>query len=129
MKKPHEDWLSYAEDDLKFAQLGLKEGFYTQVCFHSQQGIEKSLKGYLVFQKKNYPKTHGLLELARLMPELGLKEMQSQLALVEDYYVPVRYPDTAAGMKSSGPPNLEEATEALQTAKKVFEIVTMAINR
>lgn len=126
MKKPHENWLDYAEDDLKFAQFGLRENFYTQVCFHAQQCIEKSLKGYLVFKKKNYPKTHGLLKLASLMPELNLKTLHPELALVEDYYVPVRYPDAAAGMKASGPPNREEAAEALQTAEKVFEIVSDA---
>ena len=26
-------WLSQAEDDLRFARLGLREGYYAQVCF------------------------------------------------------------------------------------------------
>ena len=123
MRKPHEDWLGLAEDDWKFAAMGLREGFYTQVCFHAQQSIEKSLKGFLVFRKKSYPKTHGLLELARLAPELGLESLRESLAIIEDYYVPIRYPDAAAGMKASGPPSQEEAAEALDTAKKVFEMV------
>lgn len=126
---PHEDWFIYAEDDLKFAKVGLREGFYTQVCFHAQQSIEKSLKGYLVFKKKSYPRTHGLLELAGLVPELKLEPLRNALAIIEDYYVPLRYPDAAAGMKASGPPTQTEAAEALQTAEKVFEAVSEEVNR
>lgn len=127
MSGRHEDWLAYAEDDLKFARVGLREGFHAQVCFHSQQAIEKSLKGFLVFQKRSYPKSHGLIELARAAPELDLKERQASLAEIEGYYVPLRYPDAAVGMASSGPPAKEEAESALKTAEAVFQTVTSYI--
>lgn len=123
MSGRHEDWLAYAEDDLKFARVGLREGFYSQVCFHAQQAIEKSLKGFLVFQGRSYPKSHGLIELARAAPELDLKKWQSSLAEIEGYYVPIRYPDAAVGMKSSGSPNKEEAERSLLAADAVFQEV------
>lgn len=129
MSGRHDEWLDRADDDIQFARLGLREGFYTQVCFHAQQAIEKSLKGLLVFQKRSYPKTHGLLELVSLVTEINLNELRANIAIIEDYYVPMRYPDAAAGMKATGPPNQTEAAEALQTAEKVFECVIQTIHR
>lgn len=123
MSGPHEEWLEKAEDDLKFAEIGLKEGFCAQVCFLSQQAIEKCLKGTLVFLGRSYPKVHGLRELSKLIPELDLKEWATALTIIDGYYVPLRYPDAAAGSKASGPPSKEEAGEALKTAEAVSEQV------
>ncbi|MCX7017993.1 MAG: HEPN domain-containing protein [Candidatus Sumerlaeota bacterium] len=37
-------WLEFARQDLQMAELALNEGIYNQVCFHSQQYVEKCLK-------------------------------------------------------------------------------------
>lgn len=44
MKKPHEDWLYFAEQDLAFAESGIESGFYSHVCYLSQQAVEKTMK-------------------------------------------------------------------------------------
>ncbi len=124
----YEEWLACAEDDLNFAKVGLREGFYTQDCYHSQQAIEKALKGSLDFKGRAYPKTHGLIEIAKSVPELPLKKWQIQLAQIEDYYVPTRYPDAAPGMKASSPPSKEDAAEALKTAEEIFGFIQNYIN-
>lgn len=36
-------WLQQAENDLEYTLLGLREGFYAQVCFQCQQICEKAL--------------------------------------------------------------------------------------
>ncbi len=123
MTVPHEEWLTKAADDIQFAALGLKEEFYSQVCFLSQQAIEKALKGALVKLGRSYPKSHNLRELAKRVPELNLKGHMEQLTIIDGYYVPLRYPDAAPGMKASGSPNQTEAAEALTTAKEIFDIV------
>lgn len=123
MSGRHEEWLARAEDDLKFAGVGFEQGFYSQVCFLSQQVIEKSLKGSLVAYGRSYPKSHNLRELAKKLPELSLKEYSEQLTVIDGYYVPIRYPDAAPGMKASGPPNMREAEEALETAKNIYTFV------
>ncbi|MBI4125808.1 MAG: HEPN domain-containing protein [Deltaproteobacteria bacterium] len=120
MQKPHDEWLAKAEDDLQFARVGLKEGFYSQVCTLAQQTIEKSLKGTLVARQRPYPKNHSLRELAKKLPELKLDWWMESLTIIDGYYVPLRYPDAAAGTKASGPPNEEEAKEALKTAEEIF---------
>ncbi len=37
-------WLRQAENDLEFARLGLREGFFSQACFLAQQSAEKAVK-------------------------------------------------------------------------------------
>ena len=39
-----ERWLRQAENDLEFAKSGHKEGFFSQVCFLTQQIAEKAVK-------------------------------------------------------------------------------------
>ena len=124
MNAPHEEWLSKAEDDLQFARVGLKEDFCAQVCFLSQQAIEKCLKGTLVKLGRSYPKTHSLRELFHLISEIKWDKWAEAITIIDGYYVPLRYPDAAAGSKASGPPNKEEAGEALQTAEEIFQVVT-----
>ena len=126
MTEPHEEWFEKAEDDLKFAEIGLREEFFSQVCFLSQQAIEKSLKGTLVKLGRSHPKSHNLRELAQRIPELNLKPHMEQLTIIDGYYVPIRYPGAAPGMKASGPPNEEEAKQALATAKAIFDLVLTA---
>jgi len=37
-------WVGQAEDDLRFACVGVRERFYAQACFLSQQAGEKALE-------------------------------------------------------------------------------------
>lgn len=53
-KKRYEEFLIFAEEDLKSARVLLKEGIFNQVCFHSQQVVEKSLKSFIKLRKE-YP--------------------------------------------------------------------------
>ena len=39
-------WLAFAKDDLRIAELAMSEGIYNQVCFHSEQCVEKVLKAW-----------------------------------------------------------------------------------
>ena len=47
MKKAN-NWFLFAEEDLLMAEIALENEIYNQVCFHSQQGVEKILKGFLL---------------------------------------------------------------------------------
>ena len=42
------EWLRKALNDLKIANILLKEGFPDESAFHSQQAVEKALKALLV---------------------------------------------------------------------------------
>lgn len=55
--------------------------------------------------------------------ELDFQKWATVLTVIDGYYVTLRYPDAAAGSKAGGPPNQEEAGEALTTAEEIFEHV------
>ena len=121
MKKPHENWFYFVDEDLQFAKTGLKEGFYAHVCFLSQQAVEKAMKGFLVFQKKEYPKTHGLMTLYSLIKVDWLEEDLSAIKKLSAFYSPVRYPDAIAGSLPEGLPDKEDAQKALRWAGEIVQ--------
>jgi len=131
MKKIHERWLDKADDDLNFARLGFKNKYYAQVCFLSQQCIEKCLKGFIVFKGRLYDKTHNLMKLYEDANELKSKlaHLEEKLHIIDEYYVPVRYPDGVPGNAQDGEPSRENASEAMETAEKIFSIVAEACRK
>jgi HEPN domain-containing protein len=122
MSKPHEEWFARAEDDYKFAKVGLREKFYSQVCFLSQQVIEKILKGCLVSQNKMYPKTHKLVDLFRLCNLKWLKPFENKLKLIDEFYIPTRYPDGIPGGLPNRLVNESDAKEALSVADEILQL-------
>jgi len=62
MKDDFSRWLKFAEEDLKMAEFALKEGVYNQACFHSQQCVEKVLKGFITY-RINFSSNHKLSDL------------------------------------------------------------------
>jgi len=126
----HEKWLSRAGDDLKFARLGLENAFYAQVCFLAQQSIEKSLKAFLLFNGRLYPKTHKLVELWPLCCEIKseLSGYDKEFKIIDGYYIPTMYSD-AVPASSVSMPSPEDAKEALNTAEDVHRIIRRWIER
>lgn len=50
-----EQWLKFVNDDLRAADVLLREGIFNMVCFHVQQAVEKSLKAFLRHHNQNIP--------------------------------------------------------------------------
>ena len=89
-------WVERAEEDLTNAEhtLTLHEHCpLTTVCFHAQQCAEKYLKALLTFYAVQFPKTHDLAELLRLVPETGALAMSlKEIAIINRYAIEARYP-------------------------------------
>lgn len=119
------NWFDFAQQDLRVAEIVLKEKIYTQVCFHCQQAVEKFLKGYLVEKNKDIPKTHFLDELLNLCVHIegGFEDLRAGCSRLDDYYIPTRYPDALPGVLPEGLPEQKDAEEALSFAKKVMQFV------
>jgi HEPN domain-containing protein len=64
------DWLMLADEDLAMAQYAADGGIHRQACFHSQQGVEKALKGLLLAKVGTSPKGHSLEQLLYFSPEV-----------------------------------------------------------
>jgi HEPN domain-containing protein len=118
-------WIGRATEDLNVAWLVLKEGHTAHACFLAQQSIEKSLKAYLLAKSNTYPRTHKLVDLLNLCQnfEQGFSQFQSDCIIVDQYYIPTRYPDGIPGGGAGGMPGQVEAKESLEAAERVLQFV------
>lgn len=108
-------WAARAEEDFALARTALrrKQPLASGACFHAQQCAEKYMKALLISKSATFPKTHDLLLLNNLCSRNGiLLEMDPKhLNTLTDYAVRTRYP--------GNDPNVEDAREAVELAKKV----------
>ena len=116
-------WLVKAASDLGTARLAVDgDGPYDTACFHAQQAIEKSLKGFLAFHRQPIPRTHDLEELQQLcltrmpLPYLAVLDLTE----TTDYGVIVRY-------DLDFWPGQDTAADALSLAEKVFGQIVDAL--
>ncbi|MBI2403686.1 MAG: HEPN domain-containing protein [Gemmatimonadetes bacterium] len=68
------EWLRTARSDLALAQAGrpTADVLYEQLCFHAQQAAEKAVKAVLVARQVDFPKTHVIGELLKLVEREGV---------------------------------------------------------
>ena len=114
-------WLGFARQDLRIAELAMNEGLYNQVCFHSEQCVEKVLKAWLAEKGKRIPRTHSMADLLTLIPADVVADMAEEILLLDRFYIPTRYPDALPGSLEDGLPDKDEAQEALALATRVLE--------
>ena len=112
-------WLRQAENDLQYARLGLREGFSAQVCFLCQQIAEKALKSVHYGKLgKRIVYGHSLVELAQ---ELNLgSDLHRELALLDQYYIPTRYPNGLPGGSPYEVYSREQAAAAIAVCDRVI---------
>jgi len=124
MNEAVERWLIFAEEDLKVAEIVLREGIYNQACFHAQQCAEKALKAALLTHAPDdaLPRTHSVADLLRRLPPTWFADLRVALSeIMDSYYLPTRYPDALPGTLPEGLPDQGDAEEATALARKVFE--------
>ncbi len=111
------EWVLKAENDLKTAAcvLGMgRECPMDNVCFHAQQCVEKYLKAMLVLHATDFPRTHDVEKLVRLLPHglLASWKLEEQRRLTQ-YATITRYPGDYE------PISLDEARRAVRIARRV----------
>ena len=127
MNNPADPWIAFAREDLRMAELAMHEALYNQVCFHCQQGVEKAVKGLLIHQSQTPPRSHRLADLLGLLEPSPFTETTSELQLLDRFYIPTRYPDALPGHLPEGLPDVEDAREALSTARQAFAAIEAAL--
>jgi HEPN domain-containing protein len=108
-------WMKKADTDLDMAGRALrgKRKHPDSSCYHAQQAAEKYLKGLLVAQGIEFPKSHDLVLLNQLCISNGILTAfdEDQLDFLSAFAIRVRYPGVE--------PDLEEAQKAIAIAKTV----------
>lgn len=120
-----EQWLNRAKEDLAVAHLVLEEEYPAHTCFLAQQCMEKSLKAYLLVRSNTYPRTHKLVDLLvqcqKFEPDFS--QFRIDCTIIDQYYLPTRYPDGVPGGAPGGLPGETEANEALAAAEQLLQFV------
>jgi HEPN domain-containing protein len=117
-------WLRYAEDDLRSAEILLKQGGVPRIsCFHAQQAAEKSIKAIFVFLQVDFPFTHDLNRLRDLLPEgWTVKEDFPDFTDLSEWAVEPRYPgDLREATQEDAQAAVEQARNVYETALKDLE--------
>jgi HEPN domain-containing protein len=124
-----ERWLAQAENDLAFAEHGLRLGFYAQTCFLAQQVAEKALKALHYARGARIVIGHsvdGLLEA--LEPEAAeLGELRRMAKELDQHYVPARYPNALPGTAPFQVYTEEQASRAIETARRIVAFVARRV--
>lgn len=123
---PSRQWLERASQDLAVARLVLREGYTAHACFLAQQTIEKALKAYLLGQASAYPRLHKLDELLSECMALdpAFHTFLADCIMVDQYYIPTRYPDSVAGVGPGGIPSESMAADAVRAAEEILNFVS-----
>ena len=89
-KQRAHDWLKQAVNDISWARQGLETGYYSQVCFLSQQAAEKATKA-IAYYREYEVRGHSIVMIARkINVNSDVLEAGKQLDI---YYISSRYPD------------------------------------
>jgi HEPN domain-containing protein len=118
-----EQWLEKAANDLLAARLILDHQpiILDISCFHCQQAVEKYLKTFLIFHKKDFPKTHNIDLLLKTCSTINDRFKEVDVKNLEDFAVRGRYPHDFLL------PSVEEAEEFYQITLEIKELVIMEI--
>ena len=129
MPKPADEWMDFALLDLRRGEILFRENDFSIACYFSQQAAEKALKSFLVDNNVSYPRTHDLVKVNYLCRKIddNFSDLKSRVVLLNQFYMPTRYPDAPAGMAPEGTPSKETAREALDYAHDVVEFCSEKI--
>jgi HEPN domain-containing protein len=118
-------WIILANDDLRLAELIMSdsEPVYWAAAFHSQQCVEKALKGLLTYHDIRAGKTHDIENLLKISISVldGLEQFKDRAGVLTTYAVDSRYPVPHGNVSK------EEAAKAIETARSIFEFVIEAL--
>ena len=118
------EWILKSQNDFKSAKILFKENGPTDsLCFHCHQSVEKILKGFLVFNKKEFPRTHDLIHLLKLCEKIDaeFKNSKDEALFLNRYYIETRYPPEISVYSK------EECQEAIESAEKLTQFTVKKI--
>ena len=116
-------WLRYALDDLKIARTigDMGSSYWRGSAYHSQQAVEKAIKGCLTFHKVRFAKTHDILILVNTLKTVdpALAQKLTRAKRLTKFAIEYRYPDAA-----EHPMTKAKAHSALRLAQECYEAIS-----
>lgn len=129
--KQNNPWVDFFLNDIKAAEIMLKEELYNHTCFFAHQSSEKALKGFLEENNIVIPKIHNLMALNEQCQKIksSFCELRPKLKFLNQFYITTKYPDTFVGSLPGGMPDKATAEKALGYAKEITDFCLDAIRQ
>ncbi|RKY99128.1 MAG: DNA-binding protein [Candidatus Hydrothermota bacterium] len=124
-EQTYKNWYLQACHDLNDAVFLIKGRRFNVACFLAQQAVEKAFKAFLLFKGADEVWGHSVFELCQdaVHFDKDFEKICSEVASLDKYYIPTRYPDALPG----GIPSLvfgeKDATLAIEVAEKALNFI------
>jgi HEPN domain-containing protein len=130
MKTITKEWFDRAKEDLDVvSEIIERDDLTNMVAFHSQQAVEKIMKGVIEEFEIGFVKTHNLERLLDIINEkIKLNPPLEILKRLDEVYINARYPGDL-GLLPSGKPSFQEAEELYNFADSFYNEVLEMFNR
>jgi len=130
MKPITEEWLDRAREDLDVAlEIISREHLTNMVAFHSQQAVEKALKGIIEEFEIGFVKTHNLERLLGIVrKQISFEVDLNIIKRLDEVYTSTRYPGDL-GLLPTGKPTIQDAKELFDFADGFYRIVKELLER
>lgn len=117
IKKQIDYWIHSAEDDLKTAELLIKEKRILHGLFFCHLVVEKAIKAHVVKTSKEIaPKSHNLIYLSEKANLEFDKGIEIFLGILMKYQLQGRYPDYNPAL-----PDIVKVNEYFEKTKTLFQ--------
>jgi len=108
----------------------MREKKFNNVCYFSHQAVEKVLKAFLEHNKIIPPPIHSLIDLLKQCGNInqGISTLLPKVRILNQFYIPTRYPVAPVGSTPKGMPDQSLAEKALEYAKEIVDFVKTQMN-
>ncbi|MCD6388138.1 MAG: HEPN domain-containing protein [Desulfobulbaceae bacterium] len=114
-------WLTQAANDLQFAKVAIKEGYFSQCCFISQQAAEKAVKAVHYQQGARIVIGHSIFQLIGKIGVKAQKGLIETAKLLDQFYITSRYPNGIPGGAPFEVFTHKQAVEAVEGAEQIYQ--------
>ena len=115
------EWLNMGDKDFRGAEILYEhDGDLGLVLFHLQQGVEKYLKGYLIYRTGTLQEGHSLIKLCKKasLHEKKFRDYVRDCAFLNGYYIETRYP-----VEDPLIADQEDVQEGIKFAKEIKKFI------
>jgi HEPN domain-containing protein len=130
MKPITEVWLEKAREDLDVVlEIISREHLSGMVAFHSQQAVEKTMKGIIEEFEIGFVKTHNLERLLGVIgKQVNLDVDLNLIKRLDEVYISTRYPSDL-GLLPAGKPSIQDAKELYDFADEFYHKVKILLEQ
>lgn len=123
MKNEAKIWLDFAEENLRSAEVLLKNNLFNPCLQSAQQCVEKAMKALLINMDIEVKRTHDIFELHLLLTKNNytIDISEEECDVLNSIYLPSKYP-----LGATMPyfiPDQKICEEILEIAKRVYKDV------